>query len=198
MSLPCETYCMEFPRGSLILTARQCKGLCGLKLVLAGAVSLRDDMRAYLPDVLPKFIALFQEAEREGSYQMVQPALDALEALGPALEDHLQLLLPALVRLIPPGADLITAEIRFPSIPGWPVSCRWSRTFEWLVGSSICGGKGPTPYKTWLTGAGRRGLKQDDAAGDQTGDAAEHAEAATPHGARQAGQQRAAPHAAAA
>ena len=80
---------------------------------MAGAVSLRDDMRAYLPDVLPKFIALFQEAEREGSYQMVQPALDALEALGPALEDHLQLLLPALVLLIPPGADLVTAQIPF-------------------------------------------------------------------------------------
>lgn len=67
------------------------------------AVSLRDDLRAYLPEVLPKFTSLFQEAERENSYQMVQPALDALEALGPALEDHLQLLLPALARLVPPG-----------------------------------------------------------------------------------------------
>jgi len=35
---------------------------------------------------------------------MVPPALRALEALGPALEAHLQLLLPALVRLICPGA----------------------------------------------------------------------------------------------
>lgn len=34
---------------------------------------------------------------------MVEPALASLEALGPALEDHLQLLLPALVRLICPG-----------------------------------------------------------------------------------------------
>lgn len=67
------------------------------------AVSLRDDMRVFLPELLPKFITLFQEAEREGSYQMVQSALDSLEALGPALEDHLQLLLPALVRLVPPG-----------------------------------------------------------------------------------------------
>lgn len=66
-------------------------------------MSLRDDMKEYLPEILPKFVALFQEAEREGSYQMVEPALDALEALGPALEDHLQLLLPALVRLVPAG-----------------------------------------------------------------------------------------------
>ena len=70
------------------------------------AVALRDDMRAYLPDFLPRFIMLFQEAEREGTYQMVQPALTALEALGPALEDHLPLLLPALVRLVPPGMSL--------------------------------------------------------------------------------------------
>ena len=155
-------------------------------------------MRAYLPDVLPKFITLFQEAEREGSYQMVQPALDALEALGPALEDHLQLLLPALVRLIPPGAHLITAEIRFLSVPGWPVSCHWSSTFEWLVGSPRFGGEGTALFNTWLIGAICRRLEQNDAAGDQAGDAAEHAEAAAPHGARQAGQQRAAPHAAAA
>lgn len=66
-------------------------------------MSLRDDLRVYLPEILPRFTSLFQEAEREGSYQMVQPALDALEAIGPTLEDHLQLLLPALVRLVPPG-----------------------------------------------------------------------------------------------
>ena len=36
---------------------------------------------------------------------MVPPALRALEALGPALEAHLQLLLPALVRLICPVCD---------------------------------------------------------------------------------------------
>ena len=39
-----------------------------------------------------------------GNYEAVEPALASLEALGPALESHLQLLLPALVRLICPGA----------------------------------------------------------------------------------------------
>ena len=38
-----------------------------------------------------------------GGYDLVRPALGALEALGAALEDHLPLLLPALVRLIHPG-----------------------------------------------------------------------------------------------
>ena len=41
-------------------------------------------------------------------YEMVPLALRALEALGPALEAHLQLLLPALVRLICPGASVYT------------------------------------------------------------------------------------------
>lgn len=76
------------------------------------AVSLRDDLRVYLPEILPRFTSLFQEAEREGSYQMVQPALDALEAIGPTLEDHLQLLLPALVRLVPPGKALFRVKLR--------------------------------------------------------------------------------------
>ena len=60
-------------------------------------------MHTQLPDLLPKFIMLVADAERTGNYGMVRPALHALESLGPALEDHLQLLLPALVRLVPPG-----------------------------------------------------------------------------------------------
>jgi hypothetical protein len=76
----------------------------GLRGAGAAAVSLRDDMRAYLPGLLPRFIALFGEAERGGGYELVRPALGALEALGATLGDHLPLLLPALVRLIHPGA----------------------------------------------------------------------------------------------
>lgn len=68
--------------------------------VCLAAVSLRDDFRAYLPELLPRFIGLFAEAERSGNYDQVPAALHALEALGGALEDHLQLLLPTLVRLI--------------------------------------------------------------------------------------------------
>ena len=69
-------------------------------VLVCAAVSLRDDFRAYLPELLPRFIGLFAEAERSGNYDQVPAALHALEALGGALEDHLQLLLPALVRLI--------------------------------------------------------------------------------------------------
>lgn len=64
---------------------------------------MRDDFRQYTPELLPKFIALFAEAERTSQYESVKPALQALEGLGTTLEDHLQLLLPVLMRLIGPG-----------------------------------------------------------------------------------------------
>ncbi len=42
----------------------------------------------------------------------VKPALDAIRALGPVLEDHLQLLLPALNRLIVPGGSGLPLAIQ--------------------------------------------------------------------------------------
>ena len=70
-------------------------------------VALRDDMRTYLPNLLPKFVALFGEAERGGGYELVRPALACLEALGSSLEGHLPLLLPALTRLINPSESFL-------------------------------------------------------------------------------------------
>ena len=67
------------------------------------AEALRDDIRVYLPELLPRFTALMGEAERSSNYVTVRPALNTLEALGLALEEHLPLILPALVRLISPG-----------------------------------------------------------------------------------------------
>ena len=85
-------------------------------------------MRAYLPNLLPKFVALFAEAERGGGYELVRPALACLEALGSALEGHLPLLLPALTRLINPSAPLSLSYL-----------CDWriSATF-WLALAREC------------------------------------------------------------
>eukprot|EP00891_Asterochloris_glomerata_P006787 jgi/Astpho2/6787/fgenesh1_pm.00103_%23_6_t len=77
-----------------------------LKLLSELSVSLRDDLRMYLPELLPKFIALFEGAARRDGYEQVKGALNALESLGAALEDHLQLVLPAMVKLISPGAGV--------------------------------------------------------------------------------------------
>ena len=60
-------------------------------------------MKAFLPDLLPRFTALIGEAERSSNHTTLGPALLALEAMGLCLEEHLPLVLPALMRLIAPG-----------------------------------------------------------------------------------------------
>ena len=95
-----ELLLYEFTSGSYKVSLKSCTYYNAQFLF---AVALRDDIRAYLPGLLPKFVALFGEAERGGGYDLVRPALACLEALGTALEDHLALLLPALVRLIHPS-----------------------------------------------------------------------------------------------
>lgn len=47
-----------------------------------------------------------------GRYEMVRPALSALEALGGSVEDYLHLLLPALTRLILPGQAATPNDVR--------------------------------------------------------------------------------------
>lgn len=64
---------------------------------------MRDDMRTCLGNLLPKYIALLADGERSDNYVLVEPVLATLESLGPVLEEHLPLLMPALVRLINPG-----------------------------------------------------------------------------------------------
>ncbi len=71
-----------------------------------GTGALRDDMREALPRLLPKYIALLGDAERSNQYELVPRVLDTLEGLGPVLEEHLPVLLPALVRLMDPGLPL--------------------------------------------------------------------------------------------
>ncbi|PNH00404.1 Serine/threonine-protein kinase TOR, partial [Tetrabaena socialis] len=68
--------------------------------------------KQYVPELLPKFVAVFGEAERAGSWDLVRPALGALEALGGAVDDSLHLLLSSMVRLISPAASSTPPEIR--------------------------------------------------------------------------------------
>ncbi|RMZ52908.1 hypothetical protein APUTEX25_001027, partial [Auxenochlorella protothecoides] len=76
-------------------------------LTLLGELSdtLQDDFHTYMPDLLPMFVAVFDDAERTGDFAMIKPALEAIRSLGTVLESSLQLLLPVLVRLITPGAS---------------------------------------------------------------------------------------------
>jgi hypothetical protein len=56
--------------------------VCPPQLLAELALSLRDDLRPYVPDLLPRFVALLVEAERTCCYDMVRPALAALEVRG--------------------------------------------------------------------------------------------------------------------
>ncbi|MEW5302322.1 MAG: hypothetical protein WDW36_005122 [Sanguina aurantia] len=83
-----------------------------LTLLAELSIALHDDFRQYIPELLPRFVGLFAEAERSGAFDLLKPALAALEALGSAVEEHLHLLLPALVRLINPAQSSTPVEIR--------------------------------------------------------------------------------------
>ncbi|CAG9463067.1 unnamed protein product [Pedinophyceae sp. YPF-701] len=82
-----------------------------LRLVGELARVLQDDLRPHVPRLLPRIISVLIEAERTGSYATVPPLLEALEAMGPAMEQHLHLVLPSLVRLINPWAKSVPAEV---------------------------------------------------------------------------------------
>lgn len=50
-----------------------------LQMLAELAISLRDDLRPHMPELLPRLVALFVEAERTGNFEMVKPGLEALE-----------------------------------------------------------------------------------------------------------------------
>ena len=83
-----------------------------LRLCEELAVALHDDFRAHLPDLLPRMIAVLAEAERSGNFSAVPSVLHALEAFGSATDEHLHLMLPALVRLFRPGVAPVPTPIR--------------------------------------------------------------------------------------
>uniref|UniRef100_A0A7R9YR22 Serine/threonine-protein kinase TOR n=1 Tax=Chlamydomonas euryale TaxID=1486919 RepID=A0A7R9YR22_9CHLO len=83
-----------------------------LQLLAELSISLRDDFRGHVSELLPKFMSLLADAERTCSYDMVRPSLICLEALGGAVEDYLHLLLPSIVRLVTSGQSSMPLEVR--------------------------------------------------------------------------------------
>ena len=73
--------------------------------------TLRDDFRHHTSELLPRFVALFADAERTGDYSIVRPALSTLKALGPVLEDHIALLFPALLRILSSSGSSSSAPL---------------------------------------------------------------------------------------
>lgn len=83
-----------------------------LHLVEQLCVALNDEFRTYLSEVLPRCVSIITEAERSGDYTRVPPVLHTFEVFGGSMEEHMHLLLPALVRLFRPGLSDAPLDIR--------------------------------------------------------------------------------------
>ncbi|GAU24847.1 hypothetical protein TSUD_115700 [Trifolium subterraneum] len=70
-----------------------------LHLVEQLCLALNDEFRTYLPVILPRCIQIIGDAERINDYTYVLDILHTLEVFGGTLDEHMHLLLPALIRL---------------------------------------------------------------------------------------------------
>lgn len=99
---------------SLLLpsTSRPGTGSPILNLVEQLCKALSDEFRIYLPKLLPRCIQFLNDAERNTNYVYVPPILHTLEVFGSNLDEHMHVLLPALIRLFRPDISDAPLEIR--------------------------------------------------------------------------------------
>ncbi|CAK9144987.1 unnamed protein product [Ilex paraguariensis] len=85
-----------------------------LHLVEQLCLALNDEFRTYLPDILPCCIQVLTDAERFNDYTYVLDILHTLEVFGGTLDEHMHLLLPALIRLfkVDASVDIRCAAIK--------------------------------------------------------------------------------------
>lgn len=77
-----------------------------LHLVEQLCLALNDEFRTYLPVILPGCIQVLSDAERCNDYTYVLDILHTLEVFGGTLDEHMHLLLPALIRLFKVDASV--------------------------------------------------------------------------------------------
>ncbi|XP_024523697.1 serine/threonine-protein kinase TOR, partial [Selaginella moellendorffii] len=83
-----------------------------LHLVERLCVALHDEFRIHMPEILPKCIQALNEAERNADYAYVASLLHTFEVFGASLDEHMHLVLPALVRLFKPDVSNAPMDIR--------------------------------------------------------------------------------------
>ncbi|WJX59954.1 non-specific serine/threonine protein kinase [Trifolium repens] len=85
-----------------------------LHLVEQLCLALNDEFRTYLPVILPRCIQIIGDAERINDYTYVLDILHTLEVFGGTLDEHMHLLLPALIRLfkVDTSVDIRRAAIK--------------------------------------------------------------------------------------
>ncbi|KAK9286670.1 hypothetical protein L1049_015071 [Liquidambar formosana] len=99
---------------SLPVTNRSAQGLPILHLVEQLCLALNDEFRTYLPVILPCCIQVLSDAERCSDYTYVLDILHTLEVFSGTLDEHMHLLLPALIRLfkVDASVDIRRAAIK--------------------------------------------------------------------------------------
>ncbi|KAI3733193.1 hypothetical protein L1987_64413 [Smallanthus sonchifolius] len=99
---------------SLPATNRPVHGPPILHLVEQLCLALNDEFRRYLPIILPCCIQVLSDAERCNDYKYVRDILRTLEVFGGTLDEHMHLLLPALIRLfkVDASVDIRRAAIK--------------------------------------------------------------------------------------
>ncbi|KAM7482395.1 hypothetical protein LguiB_006978 [Lonicera macranthoides] len=94
---------------SLPTVNRPVHGSSILHLVEQLCLALNDEFRTHLPIILPCCIQVLSDAERYNDYTYIRDILHTLEVFGGTLDEHMHLLLPALIRLFKVNASV---EIR--------------------------------------------------------------------------------------
>ncbi|KAL3576221.1 hypothetical protein D5086_021504 [Populus alba] len=99
---------------SLPAPIRPPRGFPVLHLVEQLCLALNDEFRKHLPVILPCCIQVLSDAERCNDYSYVLDILHTLEVFGGTLDEHMHLLLPALIRLfkVDASVDIRRAAIK--------------------------------------------------------------------------------------
>ncbi|KAK3265871.1 hypothetical protein CYMTET_25479 [Cymbomonas tetramitiformis] len=83
-----------------------------LRLLEELSRALHDEFRSFMPELLPRCVGALAEAERSGDYSSAHHVLHALEVFSSSVEEHLHLVLPAMVRLFQPGVAEVPLAVR--------------------------------------------------------------------------------------
>ncbi|KAK6136952.1 hypothetical protein DH2020_029313 [Rehmannia glutinosa] len=99
---------------SLPAANRPVRGSPILHLLEQLCLALNDEFRMHLPFILPSCIQVLSDAERFKDYTYVIDILRTLEVFGGTLDEHMHLLLPALIRVfkVDASVDVRRAAIR--------------------------------------------------------------------------------------
>lgn len=105
-----------WPSFSLPSSNRPVHGLPILHLVEQLCLALNDEFRTYLPLILPSCIQVLSDAERCNDYTYVLDILHTFEVFGGTLDEHMHLLLPALIRLFKVDASVAIRRAAFKTL----------------------------------------------------------------------------------